>query len=70
MDLLARFKLTGGNIVREVMKNKVLFLMLSPVIVYFLIFHYAVMPGAYVAFVDYNLSKGIFWKPFYRPEEF
>jgi putative aldouronate transport system permease protein len=61
---LAKLKLISGNIVREVMKNKVLFLMLSPVIVYFLIFNYSVMPGAYVAFVDYNLSKGIFGSNF------
>jgi putative aldouronate transport system permease protein len=61
---LARIKLAGGNIVREVIKNKVLFLMLLPVILYFIIFHYAVMPGAYVAFVDYKLNKGIFGSNF------
>ncbi|TLS51946.1 sugar ABC transporter permease [Paenibacillus antri] len=38
--------------------------MLSPVILYFIIFHYLVMPGAYVAFVDYNISKGIFGSDF------
>lgn len=38
--------------------------MLLPVIVYFVIFHYAVMPGAYVAFVDYKLNKGIFGSNF------
>lgn len=38
--------------------------MLLPVILYFLIFHYAVMPGAYVAFVDYKLNKGIFGSNF------
>lgn len=38
--------------------------MLLPVILYFVVFHYLVMPGAYVAFVDYNISKGIFGSDF------
>lgn len=61
---LARFVQSGGNVVRELLKNKVLYLMLLPVIVYFAVFHYAVMPGAYVAFVDYKLNKGIFGSDF------
>lgn len=61
---MARFVHAGGNIVRELFKNKVLYLMLLPVIVYFAVFHYAVMPGAYVAFVDYKLNKGIFGSDF------
>lgn len=64
MVVFSKLKLHGGNVVRELLKNKVLFLMLSPVIVYFIIFHYLVMPGAYVAFVDYNISKGIFGSEF------
>ena len=48
----------------EIKKNKGLFLMLLPTIVYFIIFHYIPMPGAYVAFVDYNVNKGIFGSKF------
>jgi putative aldouronate transport system permease protein len=59
-----RLKLHSGNILREISKNKIMFLMLSPVILYFIIFHYLVMPGAYVAFVDFNISKGIFGSAF------
>ena len=48
----------------EVSRKKVLFLMISPVILYFIVFAYIPMPGAYIAFVDYNISKGIFGSNF------
>ncbi len=64
MAVIARVKLHGGNVLREILKNKILFIMLAPVILYFIVFHYLVMPGAYVAFVDYNISKGIFGSDF------
>lgn len=49
---------------KEVHKNWVLFLMLMPAIIYFIIFSYVTMPGAYVAFVNYNPNKGIFKSDF------
>ncbi|WP_223869714.1 ABC transporter permease [Paenibacillus sabuli] len=70
MQVIARLRRSGGNIVREVGKNKILFLMLAPVILYFLLFHYLVMPGAYVAFVDFNISKGIFGSDFIGLQNF
>lgn len=48
----------------ELWKNKVLFLMLSPAIIYFIVFHYITMPGSYIAFVNYNVNKGIFGSQF------
>lgn len=39
-------------------------LMLLPAIVYFIIFSYITMPGAYVAFVNYNPRRGIFGSDF------
>ena len=48
----------------ELRKNKVLFLMLAPTIIYFIIFSYIPMPGAYIAFVNYNVNKGIFGSQF------
>ncbi|OUS69825.1 sugar ABC transporter permease [Paenibacillus sp. MY03] len=70
MRVLTSLKLQCGSIAREVMKNKILFLMLLPVILYFIIFHYLVMPGAYVAFVDFNISKGIFGSRFLGLDNF
>lgn len=58
---------TNGNIkdfIDEFKRKKVLFLMISPVIIYFIIFAYIPMPGAYIAFVDYNIGKGIFGSNF------
>jgi putative aldouronate transport system permease protein len=52
------------NIAHEIKKKRVLFLMLLPALIFFIIFCYIPMPGAYVAFVDYNINKGIFGSEF------
>ncbi len=52
------------NFRRELVRKRVLFLMIAPTILFFIIFCYIPMPGAYVAFVDYNMSKGIFGSNF------
>ncbi len=52
------------NIAHEIKRKRILFLMLLPTLLYFIIFHYIPMPGAYVAFVDYSLKKGIFGSQF------
>ena len=38
--------------------------MISPTLLFFIVFAYIPMPGAYIAFVDYNISKGIFGSNF------
>ena len=38
--------------------------MILPTIIFFIIFAYIPMPGAYVAFVDYHIGKGIFGSNF------
>lgn len=52
------------NFGREVRKHWVLFLMLLPAVIFFIVFCYIPMPGAYVAFVDFNMGKGIFGSEF------
>lgn len=52
------------DIGKEIKKNWVLFLMLLPAIAFFIIFCYVTMPGAYVAFTNYNPNKGIFKSDF------
>lgn len=49
----------GGRLVRDFLLNKYLYLMMLPVIVYYVIFHYAPMYGAVIAFKDYAPIKGI-----------
>ncbi len=52
------------NFFREVSRKRVLFLMILPVLIYFVVFAYIPMPGAYIAFVDYSIGKGIFGSNF------
>lgn len=61
---MKNIKLHMGDFLHEVKKKHILFLMILPVIVYFIVFAYIPMPGAYIAFVDYNISKGIFGSAF------
>ncbi|WP_022909252.1 MULTISPECIES: ABC transporter permease [Aestuariimicrobium] len=44
--------------------SKVLLVMCLPAIVFFLVFAYGPMPGAYIAFTNFNYRDGIFGSPF------
>lgn len=61
---MGKVKVHLKSFLHELKRKRVLFLMIAPTILYFIIFSYIPMPGAYVAFVDYNISKGIFKSPF------
>ena len=50
-----------GNDLR---RNRYLYLMLLPVVSYYIIFCYLPMYGAFMAFQDYNLAKGVLGSPF------
>jgi len=54
----------------ELKKNKILFIMLIPAFLYFLIFRYAPMAGVYLAFNKYNYIDGIFKSPFVGMDNF
>lgn len=47
------------NIAKDVVKNKFLYIMLTPVLAYFIIFQYLPMYGAIIAFKDFNPRIGI-----------
>ncbi|MCD7832835.1 MAG: ABC transporter permease subunit [Lachnospiraceae bacterium] len=59
-----KLKTGGKNFLHELKHKKILFLMIAPTIVYFIVFSYIPMPGAYIAFVNYNIGKGIFGSTF------
>lgn len=59
-----------ANLGREMYRKRVLYLMILPTIIFFIIFSYIPMPGAYVAFVDYNMRKGIFGSKFVGMKNF
>jgi len=61
---MEKVKIHFSSFLREFMRKKVLFFMIAPVLLYFIIFAYIPMPGAYIAFVDYNIGKGIFGSDF------
>jgi putative aldouronate transport system permease protein len=53
-------KLMFGNTIRkDFIKNKELYALVLPVIIYYLIFHYKPMYGAIIAFKDFSPAKGI-----------
>ncbi len=49
---------------KDLKKNRVLWLMLIPVIVFFIINNYLPMVGIYFAFTDFNFKDGLFGSPF------
>ncbi len=54
----------GRQIGRMLWQNKTLILMCLPAIIFFFIFSYMPMPGAYIAFTNFKYDKGIFASPF------
>ncbi len=52
-----------SRIVKDVVRNKTIYLMLLPVVLYYLIFQYGPMYGALMAFQDYSVTKGILGSP-------
>ncbi len=47
------------GLLSDMRKNKLLYLMLTPVLLYYIIFHYAPMYGAIIAFKDFSPRLGI-----------
>jgi putative aldouronate transport system permease protein len=47
----------------EISRNKILYLMFVPMVVYFVIFAYLPMSGIMVAFKDFNYRDGLFFSP-------
>ena len=59
-----------GGFFAEVRRNKYLFLLLLPAIVYFVTFHYLPMLGVVIAFQKYRVSLGFFRSPWVGLEQF
>lgn len=52
------------SVLAELKRNRVPYLMMVPGVVFFLLFSYVPMAGAWMAFVEYNGVDGIFGSPF------
>lgn len=55
---------------RDIRKNKLIYLMLIPVVLFFTVFHYVPMYGAIIAFKDYSPRLGILGSPWVGLEHF
>lgn len=55
---------------QKVWRHRVLLLMCLPAVVFFIAFHYAPLPGIWVAFVKYNYRDGIFGSKFIGLDNF
>jgi putative aldouronate transport system permease protein len=51
------------KLLKEIMKNKYLYILLAPVFIHYVIFRYVPMYGIIIAFKNYNIFKGIFASP-------
>jgi len=57
---LVRTRGRWQTISRDLARNRHLYLMLLPVLLYYVVFHYLPMYGAVIAFQDFNPVKGVF----------
>lgn len=64
MEAGERVRCREHGIVKEFRKNWVLFLMLVPICVFFLVNSYLPMVGIYFAFVNFNFTDGLWASPF------
>lgn len=55
---------------RNVKQSRILLLMCLPAIVFFFVFSYLPMPGAYIAFTNFQYNKGIWGSPFIGLQNF
>ncbi|GIP28320.1 sugar ABC transporter permease [Paenibacillus sp. J23TS9] len=54
----------------ELVKNKVLFLMILPALLFFIVFSYIPMVGIYYAFTNFSFDGGLFGSPFVGLQNF
>ena len=55
---------------KDIIRDKYLYLMLMPCLIYYIVFHYFPMYGLQIAFKDYNIFKGISESPFIGLDHF
>ncbi|MFB9756147.1 ABC transporter permease [Paenibacillus hodogayensis] len=51
------------RILKDFQRNKIIYFMLMPVVLYYLVFHYYPMYGVQIAFKDFSPGKGIWHSP-------
>lgn len=70
LDQKAQNKYKKTPLSRTLWQNKTLLIMCLPAIVFFFVFSYMPMPGAYIAFTNFQYNKGIWGSPFVGLQNF
>src|SRR6267378_4060093 len=65
-----RIGLFRKHLANDLRRNRYIYLMLSPVVAYYLIFHYGPMYGAIIAFKDFSPAQGILGSPWVGLQNF
>lgn len=60
----------GARLLKDLKRNKYIYLMVLPVVIYYLVFHYGPMYGAQIAFKNYNTAEGIWGSPWVGLDHF
>ncbi|MDR2792650.1 MAG: ABC transporter permease subunit [Treponema sp.] len=63
-------RISANLLGKRLWDNKTLILMCTPAILFFIVFSYIPMPGAYIAFTDFKYNQGIFGSRFVGLENF
>ncbi|GIN71221.1 sugar ABC transporter permease [Bacillus sp. J14TS2] len=58
-EILFKKERFGRRLVKDLKRNKYIYIMVLPVVIYYLIFHYGPMYGVQIAFKDFSLTEGI-----------
>lgn len=62
--------MSGGKVMSRKRKNWILYVMILPVVIYYIVFAYVPMYGVQLAFKDYNIKQGIMGSPWVGLEHF
>ena len=65
-----RLGLLRKHLATDLRRNRYIYLMLSPVVAYYLLFHYGPMYGAIIAFKDFSPAQGILGSPWIGLQNF
>ena len=70
MNITAKKESFGARLLKNMRKNWILYLMITPVLLYYIIFSYVPMYGVLLAFKEYEIKKGILGSPWVGFEHF
>ena len=70
MNITAKKESFGARLLKNMRKNWILYLMITPVLLYYIIFSYVPMYGVLLAFKDYKIKLGILGSPWVGFEHF